>query len=135
MWRLISRRSGPAQHDELLAVLPVQIGADGMPEVGVYRILSFDLLSRAGDVDRRGDQLIRRIPATEDFDTVVFVTFEAGKRRHRGRSIQLGPAVPRNRQPILRDHGVTQAPADASWPAGLPGRSIASTTRSIRNCE
>ena len=79
--RLVARRAGPAQHQQVLAVPRSQRFADLMPEVGVHGRAPFDLLRGAGDVDRRGEQFPLAIPEEQHLDALVFRPFDAAEVR------------------------------------------------------
>ena len=118
--RLVARRAGPSQHEQVLAVPGSQGFADFMPEVGVHGRESLDLLGGARDVDRRGEQLPLEVPEEEHLDALIFGPLDAAEVRLIRGAVHLGMAVGVDRSPVLGHHGMPQSPADAARLARFP---------------
>ena len=98
---------------ELLPHLVPEVGVDGRP--------ALHLLRRAGDVDRRGHQLLVPVPEEQHLDAVVLVPLDPPECGLVRRAVHLGVAVGVDRAAVLRHHRMPEPPADEPRLAALPG--------------
>jgi hypothetical protein len=133
MRRLVPRRTDPAQDLQVATILVPQGLADFVEEVGVDRRAALDLLRRAGEVDRRGQELFLAVEEEQHFDGVVFVALDASEVALVGAAVHHRAAVGVDRAAVVSDDGMPQAPRHGAGLAILPGRATASDTRSMKN--
>ena len=119
--RLVAGGPRPAEDLEVGPVPGLQRLADLVPEVGVDGRLPLDLLRRAGDVHRRGDQLAAAVPEEEHLDALVLRPLDAAEVGLVRGAVHHRLAVGIDGAPVLGDDRVPEAPADAGGPARLPG--------------
>ena len=92
-----------------------------VPEVGVDGRAVLHLLRRAGDVDRRGQELPVAVPEEQHLDAVVLVAFDVAEVRPVRAAVHLRVPVGVDGATVLGHDGVPQAPADPARRPGLPG--------------
>jgi len=118
---LIACCSGPAEDVQPRSVFGSELFADLMPEVGIDEAATFDFLSGTGEVDGGGDEFIVGVPEAEDFDAVVFVTFEHAEVVGGGIAVHDGGAVVVNGTTVESDDSMSESPADFAGLSGIPG--------------
>ena len=121
MGRLISTRARPGEHQQFLAMAFAKLLAHLVPEVGIDSRTALDLLGRARDVDRGGDQFPVTVPEEEYLDAVVLVALDPPERRLVRAAVHLRVAIGVDGTAVLGHHGMPQAPTDKPRPAILPG--------------
>jgi hypothetical protein len=123
---------GPGQDPQVVAVAGAELRPHLVPEVGVDRREVLHLLRRAGDVDRRGQELPVAVPEEQHLDAVVFAGFEVAEVRRIGAAVHLRMPIGVDGAPVLRHDGVSQAPAHEARPRASQASAAASATRSTR---
>jgi len=89
-------------------------------EVGVDRRTALDLLRRAGEVDRRSQEVLLAVEEEKHFDGVVLVALEAAEVGLVGATVHHRAAVGVDRAAVLSDDGMPQAPSHGASLAILP---------------